>query len=311
MNPTEAPHTGSHTLLDPKNDYVFKKLFVGAPALLAALINAVRPNERPVTVIEVLNPNITPEDLAGKFIVLDILVEDDRGLLYNIEMQVRRYKAYSARSTYYLAHALIGQLGGGQDYHLLKGVIGIHLLDYELFNGPEQQTQAVWCFEMRDRLQPDVKLGDELQLNIIEMRKADRLKLASHELADLLTFFEHWQEETTMNQMTSAPIQQAMAQLRALSADTATRQTAWNRERALISEITERRAEREEGRQEGRQEGTLETKITMLEKLLSKRFSPLPEGTLERINRATPEQLEHWILAVIDAPTLEAVFVEH
>ncbi len=110
-----------------------------------------------------------------------------------------------------------------------------------------------------------------------------------------------------MNQMTSAPIQQAMAQLRALSADTATRQTAWNRERALISEITERRAEREEGRQEG----TLETKITMLEKLLSKRFSPLPEGTLERINRATPEQLEHWILAVIDAPTLEAVFVEH
>ena len=92
---------------------------------------------------------------------------------------------------------------------------------------------------------------------------------------------------------------------------TTTRQTAWNRERALISEITERRAEREEGRQEGRQEGTLETKITMLEKLLSKRFSPLPEGTLERINRATPEQLEHWILAVIDAPTLEAVFVEH
>jgi hypothetical protein len=71
--------------------------------------------------------------------------------------------------------------------------------------------------------------------------------------------------------------------------------------------ITERRAEREEGRQEGK----LETKITMLEKLLSKRFFPLPEGTLGRINRATPEQLEHWILAVIDAPTLEAVFVEH
>jgi len=118
-----------------------------------------------------------------------------------------------------------------------------------------------------------------------------------------------------MNQMTSVPIQQAMAQLKALSADAATRQIAWNRERALISEITERRAEREEGRQEGRQEGmelgTLKTQITMLQKLLSKRFAPLPEGTLERINRAAPEQLEHWILAVIDAPTLAAVFVEH
>jgi len=311
MKPPTAPDTFSQPLLDPKNDFVFKKLFVNAPDLLAALINAVRPNERPVTVVEVLNPNITPEDLAGKFIFLDILVEDDRDLRYNIEMQVRSHKAYTTRSTYYLARTLVGQLGGGQDYHLLKGVIGIHLLNYELFDGPEQSNQAVWCFEMRDSLQPEVKLGDELQLNIIEMRKADRLKLASHELADLVTFFEHSQEESIMNQMTSVPIQQAMAQLKALSADAATRQIAWNRERALISEITERRAEREEGRQEGRQEGTLKTQITMLQKLLSKRFAPLPEGTLERINRAAPEQLEHWILAVIDAPTLAAVFVEH
>ena len=30
---------------------------------------------------------------------------------------------------------------------------------------------------MRDRQQPSIKLGDELQLNIIEMRKADRLKI--------------------------------------------------------------------------------------------------------------------------------------
>jgi len=29
-------------LLDPKNDFVFKKLFAEAPGLLAALINAVR-----------------------------------------------------------------------------------------------------------------------------------------------------------------------------------------------------------------------------------------------------------------------------
>jgi len=29
-------------LLDPKNDYVFKRLFVRAPRLLVALINAVR-----------------------------------------------------------------------------------------------------------------------------------------------------------------------------------------------------------------------------------------------------------------------------
>ncbi len=61
------------TLLDPKNDYIFKRLFATAPHLLTALINSVRHEEEPVEVIEVLNPRIDPEELAGKFIVLDVL----------------------------------------------------------------------------------------------------------------------------------------------------------------------------------------------------------------------------------------------
>ena len=240
--------------------------------------------------------------------MLDILAQDALGRRYNIEMQVRRYKAYSARSTYYLAHALTGQLGGGQDYHLLKGAIGIHLLDFELFDGPGQQNQAIWCFEMRDRQQPSIKLGDELQLNIIEMRKADRLKLAPPELADLLTFFEHWKEESIMSQIESAPIQQALAQLKALSADAATREIAWNRQRALISEITERRAEHEEGKIEGK----IENQIAVLQKVLVKRFGPLSEDWRARLAGATSEQLEHWIDAALDDPaTLAAVFTEH
>jgi hypothetical protein len=56
-------------LLDPKNDYVFKKLFAEAPTLLASLINAVRSDEIPVEVLEVTNPRIEPEDIKGKFIV--------------------------------------------------------------------------------------------------------------------------------------------------------------------------------------------------------------------------------------------------
>ncbi|MDO9596632.1 MAG: PD-(D/E)XK nuclease family transposase [Azoarcus sp.] len=81
------------TLLDPKNDFFFKHLFVEAPIQLAALINAVRNAEPAVEVIEVLNPRIEPEELAGKFIVLDVLAQDAEGRRYNIEMQVRRYGA--------------------------------------------------------------------------------------------------------------------------------------------------------------------------------------------------------------------------
>jgi predicted transposase/invertase (TIGR01784 family) len=117
-------------LLDPKNDFVFKKLFAEAPTLLADLINAVRSDEPPVEVVEVTNPRIDPSDLTGKYIVLDILVRDQHGHYYNIEMQVRRYAPWSARSTYYLARVLSNQILSGQDYQALKPVIGIHLLDF-------------------------------------------------------------------------------------------------------------------------------------------------------------------------------------
>jgi predicted transposase/invertase (TIGR01784 family) len=156
-------------LLDPKNDFVFKKLFAEAPLLLTALINAVRSREPPLAVVEVLNPRIDPEELTGKFIVLDVLAQDARGRRYNLEMQVRQFRAWSARSAYYLARTLTQQLASGGDYRQLQPAIGIHLLDFDLFTAPAQQDQAVWCFELRDRLQPVVKLGDELQLHLIEL----------------------------------------------------------------------------------------------------------------------------------------------
>jgi predicted transposase/invertase (TIGR01784 family) len=261
------------TLLDPKNDFVFMKLFADAPDLLAALINAVRPDETPITVVVVLNPRIDPDELAGKFIVLDLLAEDAAGRRYNIEMQVRRYHAWSARSAYYLARTLTGQLKSGEDYQSLKPVIGIHLLDFELFEAPDQAAQALWCFELRDRRQPHVMLGNELQLNLIELPKADRLGLAHPALRAWVTFFEHWQEEPTMAAIAYPPVQQALEHIKALSADAETRRLAFVRERALHDEVSEQRAEREQGRLEGKLEGKREGLEDALARLIQNGMS--------------------------------------
>jgi hypothetical protein len=51
------------------------------------------------------------------------------------------------------------------------------------------QWHYYWCFEMRDRQQHDIKPGDEPELHIIEMRKADRLGIAPPDLAAWLSFF--------------------------------------------------------------------------------------------------------------------------
>ena len=75
-------------LLDPKNDAVFKRLFAGAPHLLAELINAVRVDDPPLTVVEILNPDITPEDLDGKQIGVASLGDDEstQGIHYAISV---------------------------------------------------------------------------------------------------------------------------------------------------------------------------------------------------------------------------------
>ncbi len=159
-------------LLDPKNDYVFKRVFGEDPQLLVALINDLRPDLPEICAVEVLNPGIRAEELGGKYIVLDVLARDAAGHAYNVEIQVRRYGAWGQRALYYLARMLGQQLDRGEEYGMLRGAVGIHLLDFELFaETPEQCAQAAWRFEMRDERQPGVTLGNLLQLTLIELKR--------------------------------------------------------------------------------------------------------------------------------------------
>jgi predicted transposase/invertase (TIGR01784 family) len=157
-------------LLDPTNDYVFKRLFAEAPDLLVDLINDLRPDLPDITSVEILNPTIEASELTGKYIILDVLARDGDGHCYNIEIQVRRYGAWHKRGLFYLARTLGAQLNAGEDYQHLRASVGLHLLDFDLFTATEnERRQAVWRFEMRDKTQPGVSLGNILQMNLIEL----------------------------------------------------------------------------------------------------------------------------------------------
>lgn len=253
-------------LLDPKNDYVFKRLFGEHPALLVSLINDLRPDLPALLAVEVLNPEINAEELRGKYIILDLLARDETGHDYNIEIQVRRYGHWHQRALYYLARTLSQQLGQGEDYGLLRAAVGIHLLDFDLFTATaEQRQQAHWRFEMRDHIQPAVGLGNLLQLNLIELKKADRLRHDRDRRADWITFFEHWREETTMAAIDHPPIREALSQIRALSADEEARRLAFVRERALHDEATLLKEARQEGLEQGLEQGRRETARGLIE----------------------------------------------
>jgi len=62
------------------------------------------------------------------------------------------------------------------------------------------------------------------------------------------------------------------------------------------------------GEKRGWEKGRNEGQITLLQRLLTRKFGPLPESVQQRIQGAAPAQIETWSLNVLDAQTLEEVF---
>jgi len=293
------------SLLDPKLDSVFKRLFAESPDALADLINAVRSDEPPVVGLEIRNPEIAANELRGKHIVLDIWAQDATGKQFDIEMQTSKHAGWNARSVYYMARALGEQLKEGEGYDHIQPVIGIHLMDFDLFPEPDQ---ALWEFELRDRKRPAVVLDRCLQLNLIELPKADRLRPQINPiLAQWITYFEHFCEESVMQQIQHPPIQKTYQRLHALSGDELARREAFVRERALRDEITEKA----EAEARGRTMGLVEGQVTILNRQLRAKFGELSPVVEARLQTAEPAQLEHWADRVLFAETLEQVFSQH
>jgi predicted transposase YdaD len=67
---------------------------------------------------------------------------------------------------------------------------------------------------------------------------------------------------------------------------------------------------REAGRAEGREAGRAEGQITLLVKLLTRKFGELPGEYRARLEAATSELLEHYAERLLVAGTLAAVFAD-
>lgn len=64
------------------------------------------------------------------------------------------------------------------------------------------------------------------------------------------------------------------------------------------------------GIEKGVEKGIEKGEALALQKLLTKRFGPLPPDALSKIAAASAEQLDTWMDRVLDAPTLGDIFAE-
>ena len=120
-------------LLNPKIDYVFKRIFgyAGNEDITKALLEAVLNAQISEITLE-CNPILEKDLYDDKVGILDIRAKLDGNTDCDIEMQIVDYKNIEKRLLYYWSKLYIQGLKSGMDYEKLNKAIIVLFADFEI-----------------------------------------------------------------------------------------------------------------------------------------------------------------------------------
>jgi predicted transposase/invertase (TIGR01784 family) len=282
------------TALDPRGDYVFKRLCGDEDnaLLLVDLLNAVLrfPAGKTVRGVTLLNPFVDKDYAEGKVPILDVRARDDPGRQYLLEMQRFVRAGFAKRLLYYWANGHAEQLLKGERYEMLHPTYTICFLGEALLQDS--------VYHHRFRVHDDehaVPLCNDLEIHLLELSKFD---LAVEEVKTPLErwcyFFKHGAslELASLPATLDVPvIRKAVEVLMKLSQDEIERHRAAERlriERDAADLRASARDARQIGFQEGFEKGQLVSRVRLLQQLLEQ-----SEASLEELARLPVEDLEH------------------
>ena len=148
------------------NDVMFKALFATHLDLLKGFLNDVVglsiENDEDITV---LNPDITPELISGKFVRLDLNIRTGEEKI-NVEMQSYNDEHFDKRTLFYWAKMFTEDLKKGEDYSLLKRSISVNLLNVNRFDGSDYLSEFIIMEKNRH-----TQLTDLFSMQFYELQK--------------------------------------------------------------------------------------------------------------------------------------------
>ena len=258
--------------LDPKNDFIFKRIFGQHPELLKSFLNAILPLPENCVInsLTYLSPENVPEVPVLKHSIVDVRCYDNYGRHFIVEMQLQWTSDFIKRMLFNTAATYVRQLEKGEEYRDLSPVYGLALLDTKFDQGEEwfhhyQMTHAI----------DKNRILDDVQLVLIELPKLKPTTISQKKLAVLwLRFLKEINERTQEvdpSFLNVAPIKEALHLLEIASYNEAEllaydqRWDAVSSEKTLLSgRFAEGKAE---GKAEGRAEGKAEGRAEMIHKL--------------------------------------------
>ena len=168
--------------LNPKTDFAFKKIFGSdeSTEILLSFLNAILGLKSPYRLhdLTILDPYNAPKIKGMKDTYLDVKARDEQGKDYIIEMQVLNVAGFEKRVLYNACKTYAGQIGKGEDYHLLTETITI--TDFIMFS-VDEMPEVVNKFKLR--AEAGRVYSDDLELVFAELPKFDK---GERELATVL-----------------------------------------------------------------------------------------------------------------------------
>ncbi|MDP2751556.1 MAG: Rpn family recombination-promoting nuclease/putative transposase [Rhodocyclaceae bacterium] len=275
--------------------------------VLIGFLNAVLGLEgvRAIETVDLLSPYEAPKVEELKQTILDVKAKDGQGKHFIVEMQVSGYPALRKRFQYYAAKTYTNQIAVGEEYPRLNQVIFIGILNFSEFDGTAWLTRHLLL--NTETGEQDLK---DLEFNFIELPKFSKTESELETAIDKWVWFikhapdldvipSHAQSEPALRH----------------AYETADRHgwtvNEWN---LYESCAMRRRGEHdllEQTRQEGRREGRQEGESLLLRRLLTRRFGTSPSAIEVRLAQASLDQLKIWGNLILDAKSLDDVFLEH
>ena len=226
-------------LLDPKIDFVFKKIFGSEkhPRVLISFLNAILKPINPISNVEIRNSDLEKEFLDDKFSRLDIKARTNKNEIINIEIQLKipfghlvndipslpfqehpllknEYNMIK-RSLYYWSKMYEEQLNEGDDYSKLERTICINILNFKYLDNNR--------FHNGYRLK-EIETNEELtniqEIHFIEIPKLSEVSDEKDMLVAWMEFLKNPESEKVRSlELTISEIREAKDELIRISND--------------------------------------------------------------------------------------------
>ena len=278
----------SNKLLNPKNDYVFKRLFgsVGNETITKNLLSCIL--QQNITDVQLdCNPILEKNLLDDKVGILDIKAKIDNTTNVDIEMQVTDHKNIEKRILFYLSKMYTKTIKKSQDYSSLEKCIAILITNYNIDiikNIPKYITK----WNIREEEYQKIVLTDVMEIYIIELNKFKDYKEKSNH--NSLNSWIEFIESPEVVDMSNKEIQKAKKVLEEISQDEHEQYLAELREKYIMDQKAIEDAGYDKGLKTGIYQGISQEKLQIAKKMLNEKIDL---DTISRITGLSIQELKN------------------